>query len=462
MKSIGILKHEILFVVSILIYLFAPMAYSYNYCLTCFIIALLDIYFLVKNDLTRYGLLNFNNFFLFSFFFVSFVFPVLVMPIIGMQGIMGAINEKVITKATALCLLGLCSYGLAYSIGVKRNAKFDMMPRLEIKVKKSRLPITIFFLSFLALLSIIVKNLVTVGWVEITEQTYVIEIFEVSYAFCLVNNSAYLKRRTLICFVKENIIPFISVSLVCLMFLIIGDRGLIIICGLTTLVVYWNSVGRIRMTWLLGMFVIGVLLMFALRETRMTDSSLSEGGVGSFIASADEAISGTGILFMFSDFIFICRELYFGFEYSLQNGLFYPEKIFILPFTPFPFFPTILSETFFGVGYDELHTGMRLNQYVLSTTGYTGNFGCHCVIDLFMCWGVFGVLIGFSLLGYFVAKISCRRNNSLLNQMFFVIAFYLSLYMPRDQIHAIIRPLAYAAFFIWLTYGNKLKFNKLI
>lgn len=460
MKSIGILKHEALFVASILIYLFAPMSYSYNYCLTCFVIALIEIYFLIKNDLRRYGLLNFNTFFLFSFFFVSFVFPVLVMPIINMEGIMGVINEKVITKATALCLLGLCTYGLAYSLGIKKNARFDNKPRLEMQVKKSRLPLAIFFLSFLALLSTIVKNLITVGWVEITDQTYVIEIFEVSYAFCLVNNSAYLRRRTFICFVKENITPFLCVSLICLMFLIIGDRGLIIICGLTTLVVYWNSVRRIRLAWLLGMFVIGVLLMFALRETRMTDSSLSEGGVGSFIASADEAISGTGLIFMFSDFIFICRELYFGFDYYLQNSLFYPEKIFILPFTPFPFFPTIISETFLGVGYDELHTGMKLNQYVRSISGYSGNFGCHCVIDLFMCWGVLGVLIGFALLGYFVAKISCRRNNSLLNQMFFVIAFYLSLYMARDQIHAIIRPLAYAAFFIWLSYGNKLKFKK--
>lgn len=445
----------ILILISLLLYFFAPMRYDYNFCLVCFLIGLVQILYIMKDDWKMFGFLNFNTIFFFSFVFVSFVFPVFVFPITTeFYGIMGLINTNVISKATALCLVALTCYCVYYQKAAKKYSKYAYNKLLVEDISTS-VPNKIYLLSFSALLLQLVFNIATRGWEEITSQPYIISIYEVALPFVLISNCATLGKMNLRKFINKNIFVLLSTLCICMIHIILGDRGLVIICGMSILVTYWMYVGRISLVKLLPLLFVGVLLMYALRLTRGTDDSISSAGVSEFISVANQGISGTGFIFLFSDLIYICRELYFGFERTMQFGLFHPEKIFVIPFTPFPFLPTIISDLFIGIPFDKLHSGVQLNTFMATNFGESTSFGTHCVIDIFMSWGIIGVVFSFSLFGFLMGSISYKKENNLYYKMFFVIIMCLALYIPRDQIYAMIRPMAYAAFFVWILYKNK-------
>lgn len=443
----------IILITSLLLYFYAPMQYNYEFCYACFILGIVDVIITLKNDLKNFGFLNFNTIFFFSFIFVSFVFPIFVYPFSLMQGIMGLINVNVISKATALCLVALACYCMFYSRAAhryKRTIYQDLfkLPRI------SRIPRIIYSLSLLLLSLLLVTNIVLHGWEDITSFPFIVELYEVALPFLIVCNCASYGKMSLNSFIRVNLYPLVSASIICIIYIVLGDRGPVMVCGLSILITYWMYVGRISVAKLLPLMFIAVLLMYALRLTRGTDESISNIGVSGFVAVAGEGISGTSFIYLFSDLIYICRELYFGFERTITMGLFYPERIFILPFTPFPFIPSLLSELFIGVPYDKLHTGLELNSYMMSTFGERTSFGIHCVIDIFMSWGILGVLIFFSVFGHWMGKISYKNECNLYYRVFYIVMFSLALYTPRNFIYAMIRPMAYAAFFVWITFKN--------
>lgn len=443
----------IILITSLFLYFYAPMQYNYEFCCACFILGIIDVVLILKNDFKNFGFLNFNTIFLFSFMFVSFIFPVFVYPFSSMQGIMGLININVISKATALCLVALSCYCMFYSRAAhryRRSLYLDLfrLPRANGTPRKIY-TLSLFFLSLL-----LATNIVSSGWEEITSFPFIVELYEVALPFLLVCNCASYGKMTLNSFIRVNMYPLVSAAIICLIYIVLGDRGPVMICAMAILITFWMYVGRISLAKLLPLMFVAVLLMYALRITRGTDNSISNIGVSGFVNVASEGISGTGFIFLFSDLIFICRELYFGFERTMIHGLFYPERIFILPFTPFPFIPSLLSEIFIGIPYDKLHTGLELNSYMMSTFGEVTSFGIHCVIDIFMSWGIFGVLIFFSVFGHWMGKISYKKDCNLYYKMFFIVMISLALYTPRSFIYAMIRPMAYAAFFVWITFKN--------
>lgn len=447
----------VIFILSIVLYIIAPLKYDYMFCTLCFALCLFDVFIILKSDLKKFGFFSFNTIFFFSFVFVSFIFPVMVYPTSEMLGIMSLIDTHVISKATALCQVAFSCYCLFYKIAANKYKKCLNQPLYKLPIRHNLIQKRIYLFALLAFVILIVKNISQNGFVEFTEAPYIVELYEVAFAFILITNCSSVGKMSTLHFYNLNKFPLLTASVICVVFFIIGDRGPVIIIGLTILSVYWMYVRRIRLIKLLPLLFIAVLTMFALRITRATDESLSSGGLSSFVDAASSSISGTSFIFLFSDLIYICRELYFGFEETMRNGLFHPGKIFILPFTPFPFLPTFLSDFLLGIPFDQLHSGTELNTYLSVQYGEKTSFGTHCVIDIFMSWGIIGVISFFSVFGYLMALFTYKKNKSLYIQICFVIAMYLSLYTPRDQIYAMIRPMSYGLFFVWLSYGKLLK-----
>ena len=91
-------------------------------------------------------------------------------------------------------------------------------------------------------------------------------------------------------------------------------------------------VKRIHPSLFLIGIIVGSMLMYAVRETRTTDSALSTGSTGSFVDDAGNSLEAASILTVFSDLTGIHRELYLGYKYVEINGLVEPAQIIIVPF----------------------------------------------------------------------------------------------------------------------------------
>ena len=107
----------IFFIIAVILYVFSPKEYSYNYCLIIFIVYVFSsVWFLINTFDGNY--FNFHFLFLISFLFVNFIYPVLLYPYNKTYFPVYKLpfNEDIITKATSIALLGIISYFLGATI----------------------------------------------------------------------------------------------------------------------------------------------------------------------------------------------------------------------------------------------------------------------------------------------------------------------------------------------------------
>ena len=189
--------------------------------------------------------------------------------------------------------------------------------------------------------------------------------------------------------------------------------------------------------------------MFAIRETRNTDASLSSGNAIAFFESADETVSSASAISFFSDLTGIHRELYFGYEYYEHYGFVEPMQWVIVTFYPIPLVPNIISQSLFGKTMDEIKPAVILNEYV-EYTGH-GHFGVHCVIDVFLRWGIIGVIVVFYLWGYIVASLTRSRSKNILGISLYVILLASAIRIPRAPILDMLRTFSYVIILAWVS-----------
>jgi hypothetical protein len=207
--------------------------------------------------------------------------------------------------------------------------------------------------------------------------------------------------------------------------------------------------------------LVGVVMMFSIRQMRISDDfSSSTSSVSSFTSAASSSLSDAGIAYgawyYLSDLTNISHELCLGYEYRSRNGLFHPfEEIVLNICSPIPLLPSLVSNFIFDNPTSEYNTSEALNKYMRSVGD--GNFGNHCIIDLYMMWGLIGVIVVCSFFGYVVASCYNRLYDDILYTALFVLLVSSAIYIPRNMILSLIRPAVYIWFFVWLSRRNDKK-----
>ena len=184
----------VIFILSIVLYIIAPLKYDYMFCTLCFALCLFDVYIILKSDLKKFGFFSFNTIFFFSFVFVSFIFPVIVYPTSEMLGIMSLIDTHVISKATALCQVAFSCYCLFYKIAANKYKKCLNQPLYKLPIRHNLTQKRIYLFALLAFVILIVKNISKNGFVEFTEAQYIVELYDIALAFILKNNCSNIKK----------------------------------------------------------------------------------------------------------------------------------------------------------------------------------------------------------------------------------------------------------------------------
>ncbi len=451
---------QVICILSFFLYFLAPYGTDFLYCSVVAFLYLIEAFFICRLDWANKFYMSFNLLFAVSFFLTSFGFALLVQDSTAetLSVLAGrTVDLNLLPKCCSLCLIAYSMYSLFFLKTIKR-VSYIQQDVIKLPPLGETIAIPLFYLSFFALFVKTYVFFIATGDINLNEDTFLISLFQCMLPVALIINIAKKKCSGLFDFIKNNIIILLPTVVLMLLFLIMGDRGLIIVCASTIIMVYILLVKRIKIKTLGFLFVIGVLLMFIIRQTRIGDSALSSGSFSSFAEASSNAFKeADGITALFADLTGAVQELCLGYQYEQKYGMMAPvEQLIMLPTYPFPLVPSFVASVFFDKIPSDYGTGERINAFV-SDVG-EGHFGNHVVIDIYMRWGFLGVIIAFSLFGFFIAKISNGIKKNIGYLAIYLVLTGLAIYTPRNTIPYLIRPIAYSYFFIWLlTHKRVLK-----
>lgn len=445
----------ILSIASLVLYWQAPSIYNQGFCIVCLVLFLVDCLLLLAPDFKKKEFFTFNLFFLFCMFWVSFAYPAFIHETAAAWlGVVSEhINWDVLSKATALSLVFVSFYSLSYK-KTKMRITFNSFyyPGSAIGSSKRWL-IILFFLLMVS--AVIFLN--RVGWDNAGVDTYQF-LYDFFYVFIILSVLLSSKNNpsengSLLQFIKNNKLVLIVTGIFILFYLVIGDRGPIIRVMLILFLLYYRYNSRVKFSRILIAGFLGIVLMFFVRQTReYSDTSLVNNGLSAVSNSRVFDFGETGAVYMFADLFGIERELCAGYDYVSKYGITNTEKLLILPTYAIPFLPTIVLAPF-GMKTDDYATGYILNNYL---SAYDPKFGTHIVIDLYMCFGLLGVIIFALLLGRLISMLYWRQGKSLYWTAAYIILFSFAIYLPRDSMFDLIRPLSLTFLTIYF-FKNSIK-----
>ena len=443
------------FLLSLFLYIYAPLEYNQIYCIWMAVIYLIESFFFLRKEIQNRNYITFNSIFLISFFFVTYAFAAFISHSTGeaiLSSLIKRVDFRYLTKAVALSHLAINCYFLGFSLS-KRRAKsmlrepelLNLRKKLDASIINERLAKTLYLFSFIAVFINYLSHLYTGESVAVSENPFLYDIYRCIFIITIVCST--LKNVT----IKANVFEYcrknflyISTSFVFLLLcLAIGDRGPIITCILVIAGTYLIVVKRLKGSILLLSIVAAIILMFSIRVTRTSSESI-QNGIGAFTESATNALAERSSIWdTMADLTGIFAEMTVGYERVQQTGIIYPAKIIIVPFYPFPTVPSFLSKLLYNKSPNELSSGALIGQYA----AIPWPNGTHCVMDIYIFWGLPGVIFLFFLFGYFIKWIYTKLNTNLYCLLIYIMLVSISVYTPRSSILDFIRPMAYIIFF---------------
>ncbi len=446
-------------VVSLFLYFCAPYGDYWTFNTLTAILFVIEAFIVCESEFKSKLYVGFNILFSISFFLTSFAFAVLVKGTLA--EVFNSILDRLVDfsylpKCTSLCLVSYSFYAIGFLNYSKNHRVNSHVSRIDFSINKTQFPHFVFFIAFMLLAIQTLHYINTVGDINMSESPFLVSIFESLLPVTFVFTLSCKPCTNVNDFFKKNIFLFSLVSFMMLMYLYMGDRGLVIYCGITIIVVYVLFIKRIKWHTMLIMGIVGVLMMFVIRMTRGGDESLSSGSISSFNNAAGSALAQErGVMYYFSDLTGAVNELCVGYEYKKKHGLLEPiDQLALLPLYPFPLLPTIYTDLLYEKEPADFGTGETLNKYA-SDLG-SANFGNHVVIDIYMKWGLIGILIVFFLFGTIVSFLYYYKDVSIYYASIYILFSGFAIYTPRNTIDFLIRPAAYIIFFTWIfLYSQK-------
>lgn len=422
-----------LFIISLALYIFSPLSYSFSYCLIVVAVFAASSIFIIRGTVVDNNYFNFHILFLISFFFVNFVYPVVIYPSDPgyFQVFRRSFSHDIITKCSALALVGITSYGIGAFL-VPFNKSSNTFPKPALKYPKKRL------VSFLALTLVLISMAIIafggpsflLGRFGSTSQIPpgLLVFFQVIAGVAIITTFHHDKGKLslLQIFKSSNKIIVATIFLMILLFVNVGDRGPAIQMVIILIFGYSLYVKPIRLRHLAILIVLGMLSLTFISFAR------SRSGEGNLVQRGAANIQITSFVDLGMDLIVNNRNLYVGYEYANENGFEYGKGMFYYAFSPFPFVPSILTSLFFDSKPSELTTA----KIIMDESEANYGLGTNMIADQYMQFGVLGVVFFMMLLGFVVGKSHYQtvKKNSLIPLIIYAFLIGYSIYLPRTTV----------------------------
>lgn len=413
----------------------------------------------IKNNYFRPGVL-----FLFGYTIVHFQYYIdLLLSNVSPTDSFLFVNQTIICKAALLSLIGLISFLLGYTIYKSR----DKLRRYSGNI--SLVPILpLVFLSYLLIFLFIYNTDISYfsggygvekdgtisGYIELFCQLIFYAILIINSRNCQLsaNRSSFLK------YIKSfGYLFYIPFSFYCGLVLMSGDRGPVISLLIGYLFSYIIATGhKIKSLFFIFIILSGAIFVTILGIARSVDNRDL-----SFIEKINDAVDSGSRMSNYKSFSPYTAELagsvrtlhramaYVPEIQSYFNGLF--QTKYILASVPFS---SSLTSKLFDPQY-KYRSSASFITWIRQGDNPTSGDGVTCVADLYLDFGLIGVLAGLFLFGLFTRKIEVLiTSGANISLWIYVVGFYLmimSLYVSRSSIMFHIRGIVwlYAIIFIY-------------
>lgn len=407
----------ILLFISLLLYFFAPYNYSWDYCVACLIIFLYETIDIYRREFKK-ETMNFHILFSISFFFVNFVYPVFVYPTNSSFSLFRYdFNEHVISKCTGLALLAYTSYIAAYFYRIRRA-----LPKTDCNdpiIAPDKLINILVFCSIVVFALFILND----GFSYYTDMyggeksndsgiiRYIIVLLNpILLLLCICSNNVKLSCK------RNMIRVFLMVIVVLLLFT--GTRTLSLSLGILIAVQFMQR-NKINLFTTITIIFLGVFCLSIVGSLRGVEvSDISE------LSKVDKRWYEYAL-----DLIVNNRSLYVLYDYSEISGFTYGQSMLAPLLQPIPFFQSFVSKTF-SLSPEVMKSSNIVTNLEFGPDAQFG-LGTNMIGDVYLAFGLVGVVVMFCFLGWFVAQMKSLSFKSLTCSVIYYILVSNAVFMCR-------------------------------
>jgi putative polysaccharide polymerase len=331
-------------------------------------------------------------------------------------------NHNVITKGTSLALLGMECFMLGSIFATKKEKHIGNGEIQIIKTKKLIFFLFLFFVIFFSIsYTFFIQEVYTGGIDGVSVYIYLIYQSLLTVSIVLEFRNLYIAKRKNISY-RISIAMLFMVFFTILAYLYLGVRGaaIYIICVLVVCYsIYYKPLGIRKF---LIMSFVGAILMTFIAMTR-SGTTLSE----NTDFRGDNIILGATM-----DLIINARTLYVCVDYVENHSILYGKTMIVTFLSFIPFSQRILFELGF-LDISEASSGMFFTTLDFGKESRFG-VGSNIIADVFLSFGMIGVIIFMYFLGYFQQL--CQRffiSRNIKWILSYVVLIGYVLYMSRGE-----------------------------
>lgn len=421
-----------LLVFYIILYYFVPLRYDYLWNLLIFGLYVFSIFhFFISKRKSNY--FDFDTIFLLGSFLVYFVYPVFLYPINPEYFSILAFdfNHTYITKSSSLALIGLQSY-MVGSLFIKKVSCINNSSLYVISSKLNKcLFLLLYILLFFNLDRSFIKDDYSGGLVGTSSYILLLLISSIILLF-LVDFNNFSKSKKINMNYRNNYLIYFLVMIFLIFFALKGVRTYVITVGMVVVGLYSLYIKRIPLNAFIVLTLIGMLSMSILGIFR-----------------SNRMINYSSIIDLGMDLIINSRNTYVAMEYVDNNGFTFGVSMLgpLLSFIPFAQ-SILLSLTNLSI-YD-ISSSMFLTSQTLGE-GFTLGLGTNIIADLFLSFGLLGVIIFMFGLGYYVNYLLSK--DDFCSKLQYISLLSMSLYMIRGEYFSFMRVLIWTYVLYLMLYS---------
>lgn len=435
-----------IFLYVLLLNLFVPAQYSVNFNLLCTVSYLVLIYIYCKK-LHKKNYFDFDTLFFIAFFFVSFFYPTFIYPINPAISWMFqyAIDPAVISRATALSLLGVTTYMWGSLRYKPHKDKHTTIPYKPLRTTGLFITSVFSFLMYIALGGYAaLKNTYENGERESGGLYAYFSIIVYVCIFCMIAvwfMNSYQKSKSRI---QLSCFPWVQVTyiLTYMAFLILaGSRGKVLNIILLSVGLYAYLYKPISFRKVIILCFIGMIAMFAILVYR-------SGGGASAGSLAELAM----------DLIITNHNTFEALTIVQDHGLSFGRSMLGYTLGVVPFLQNIVF-SITGIDPDTATSAMIITEATLGTTDGAGT-GTTLIADIYLAFGTVGVVLFMGFLGWFIRKLQNVGRGNIYYLLVYGILMGMSVYIARAEFFYPLKTILWSCLLVYLV--KHIRINHLI
>lgn len=434
----------ITFVISLFICLFAPRHYNFDYSLFCAFAYWFNfiIYLIVKKKKNYF---DFDNLFFISFFFVALYYSAVMYETDPYRYIFYSLyfNKNHLPLSSAIALLASNGYLLGATFIKEKRENVFKLSNVK-KINTSWLfTIAIVFIT-LYIISGGYNRLINeyIGGAEVVEENGVSSYFFVFFPVFLFSGIILefynLKKDNPDKFFFSKISKYglVTTGVIFLMFFLIGSRTIPLQIILICLGLYTLLYKPIKFTNFLIFILVGFIGLATVGYLR---NVLRSNAHDQKFYLEDSAM----------DLIVNNRNSYVLIEHVEKKGYSYGVSMLSPVLAPIPFSQSLVINIF-DLKDDEMRSALITTKNTFGKVT-TWGLGTNIVGDVYLAFGLIGIVILFPLLGYYVNKFRVKSNDSAVSLLFYAILLSYAVYLPRAEYFYFVRYFVWCFIVLYLT-----------